>query len=58
MWNIYAGVQPDQQIEIFHIVAAVLHLGNVNIQASGRGGERSYIDVWRISQIVKYTTAH
>uniref|UniRef100_A0A673JKY2 Methyl-CpG binding domain protein 3b n=1 Tax=Sinocyclocheilus rhinocerous TaxID=307959 RepID=A0A673JKY2_9TELE len=39
------GVQPDQQMEIFHILAAILHLGNVNIQASGRGGDRSYIDV-------------
>ncbi|XP_056614030.1 unconventional myosin-Vb isoform X2 [Triplophysa dalaica] len=38
------GVQPDQQMEIFHVMAAILHLGNVNIQASGRGGERSYVD--------------
>ncbi|KAM3875664.1 unconventional myosin-Va [Diretmus argenteus] len=38
------GVQPDQQMELFRILAAVLHLGNVNIQASGRGGDRSYID--------------
>ncbi|TRY62309.1 hypothetical protein DNTS_025855 [Danionella cerebrum] len=38
------GVQPDQQMEIFRILAAILHLGNVNIQASGRGGDRSYID--------------
>ncbi|XP_055073838.2 unconventional myosin-Va [Misgurnus anguillicaudatus] len=38
------GVQTDQQMEIFHILAAILHLGNVNIQASGRGGDRSYID--------------
>ncbi|XP_072517322.1 unconventional myosin-Va [Salminus brasiliensis] len=37
------GVQPDQQMELFQILAAVLHLGNVNIQASGRGGDRSYI---------------
>ena len=39
------GVPPDQQMELFRILAAVLHLGNVNIQASGRGGDRSYIDV-------------
>uniref|UniRef100_A0A8C1QKS2 Methyl-CpG binding domain protein 3b n=1 Tax=Cyprinus carpio TaxID=7962 RepID=A0A8C1QKS2_CYPCA len=39
------GVQPDQQMEIFRILAAILHLGNINIQASGRGGDRSYIDV-------------
>lgn len=45
LWFILAGVQPDQQMEIFHILAAILHLGNVNIQASGRGGDRSYIDV-------------
>uniref|UniRef100_A0A667X6H3 Methyl-CpG binding domain protein 3b n=1 Tax=Myripristis murdjan TaxID=586833 RepID=A0A667X6H3_9TELE len=38
------GVQPDQQMELFRILAAVLHLGNVNIQASGRAGDRSYID--------------
>ncbi|XP_039550928.1 unconventional myosin-Vb isoform X2 [Pimephales promelas] len=38
------GVQPDQQMEIFRILAAILHLGNVNIQASGRGGDRSYIN--------------
>ncbi|XP_076135384.1 unconventional myosin-Vb [Alosa pseudoharengus] len=38
------GVQSDQQMELFRILAAVLHLGNINIQASGRGGDRSYID--------------
>uniref|UniRef100_A0A8C4ES92 Methyl-CpG binding domain protein 3b n=1 Tax=Dicentrarchus labrax TaxID=13489 RepID=A0A8C4ES92_DICLA len=30
------GVQPDQQMELFRILAAVLHLGNVNIQADDR----------------------
>ncbi|XP_074523735.1 unconventional myosin-Va [Halichoeres trimaculatus] len=38
------GVQPDQQMELFRILSAVLHLGNVNIQASGRSADRSYID--------------
>ncbi|KAL6107737.1 uncharacterized protein ACO6RY_18448 [Pungitius sinensis] len=38
------GVQPDQQMELFRILSAVLHLGNVDIQASGRTSERSYID--------------
>ncbi|XP_028855476.1 unconventional myosin-Vb [Denticeps clupeoides] len=38
------GVQSDQQMELYQILAAVLHLGNVKIQASGRGGDRSYID--------------
>uniref|UniRef100_A0A8C9YPD7 Methyl-CpG binding domain protein 3b n=1 Tax=Sander lucioperca TaxID=283035 RepID=A0A8C9YPD7_SANLU len=38
-------VQPDQQMELFRILSAVLHLGNVNIQASGRSSDRSYIDV-------------
>ncbi|XP_053369794.1 unconventional myosin-Vb [Clarias gariepinus] len=38
------GVPPDQQMEVFRILAALLHLGNVNIHASGRGGERSYIN--------------
>ncbi|XP_063058130.1 unconventional myosin-Va [Engraulis encrasicolus] len=38
------GVQSDTQMELFRILAAILHLGNVHIQASGRGGERSYID--------------
>ncbi|TSK53659.1 Unconventional myosin-Va [Bagarius yarrelli] len=37
------GFPPDQQMEFFQILAAVLHLGNINIQASGRG-ERSYIN--------------
>ncbi|KAG7488039.1 hypothetical protein MATL_G00029750 [Megalops atlanticus] len=39
------GVRSDQQMELFQILAAILHLGNINIQASGRGGDRSYIDV-------------
>uniref|UniRef100_A0A665WSK2 Methyl-CpG binding domain protein 3b n=1 Tax=Echeneis naucrates TaxID=173247 RepID=A0A665WSK2_ECHNA len=30
------GVQPDQQMELFRILSAVLHLGNVNIQADDR----------------------
>ncbi|XP_056270474.1 unconventional myosin-Vb [Pseudoliparis swirei] len=38
------GVRPDQQMEIFTILSAVLHLGNINIQASGRNSDRSYID--------------
>ncbi|KAM9848388.1 unconventional myosin-Va [Aulostomus maculatus] len=38
------GVQPDQQMELFRILAAVLHLGNVHIQASGRSSDRSFID--------------
>lgn len=40
-----AGVPPDQQMELFRILSAILHLGNVNIQASGRSSDRSYIDV-------------
>ncbi|XP_061635923.1 unconventional myosin-Vb [Phyllopteryx taeniolatus] len=38
------GVLPDQQMELFRILAAVLHLGNVKIQGSGRTSDRSYID--------------
>ncbi|XP_068447209.1 unconventional myosin-Va [Clinocottus analis] len=38
------GVQPDQQMELFRILSAVLYLGNVHIQASGRNSDRSYID--------------
>ncbi|XP_015827032.3 unconventional myosin-Va isoform X1 [Nothobranchius furzeri] len=38
------GVQPDQQMELFRILSSILHLGNVNIQASGRSSDRSYID--------------
>ncbi|XP_056234565.1 unconventional myosin-Vb [Seriola aureovittata] len=38
------GVQLDQQMELFRILSAVLHLGNVNIQASGRSSDRGYID--------------
>ncbi|KAM7410167.1 hypothetical protein PAMA_001558 [Pampus argenteus] len=41
---IILGVQPDQQMELFRILSAVLHLGNVNIQVSGRSSDRSYID--------------
>ncbi|MFT7798757.1 unconventional myosin-Vb-like [Arapaima gigas] len=39
------GVHTDQQMELFQILAAILHLGNVRIQASGKSGDRSYIDV-------------
>ncbi|KAF7702988.1 unconventional myosin-Vb isoform X2 [Silurus meridionalis] len=39
------GISPDQQMELFRILAGVLHLGNVHIQAIGRGGERSYISI-------------
>ncbi|XP_040896238.1 unconventional myosin-Vb [Toxotes jaculatrix] len=38
------GVQPDQQMELFRILSAILYLGNVNIQATGRSSDRSYID--------------
>ncbi|TWW57764.1 Unconventional myosin-Vb [Takifugu flavidus] len=38
------GVQPDQQMELFRILAAILHLGNITIHASGRTSERSSID--------------
>uniref|UniRef100_A0A7N6C0R4 Methyl-CpG binding domain protein 3b n=1 Tax=Anabas testudineus TaxID=64144 RepID=A0A7N6C0R4_ANATE len=36
------GVQPDQQMELFRILSAILHLGNVNIQASGRMHSSSF----------------
>ncbi|CAG01352.1 unnamed protein product, partial [Tetraodon nigroviridis] len=39
------GVQPEQQMEIFRILAAILHLGNITIHASGRSSERSSVDV-------------
>ncbi|KAM9796921.1 unconventional myosin-Va [Syngnathus typhle] len=38
------GILPDQQIELFRILAAVLHLGNVKISGTGRTSDRSYID--------------
>nr|XP_061790615.1 unconventional myosin-Vb [Nerophis lumbriciformis] len=38
------GMLPNQQMELFRILAAVLHLGNVMIQGSGRSSDRSYID--------------
>lgn len=38
------GVQSDQQLELFRIMSSILHLGNVNIQASGRSSDGSYID--------------
>ncbi|MBN3323059.1 MYO5B protein, partial [Atractosteus spatula] len=39
------GVQADQQMELFRILAALLHLGNIEIRASSRDGERSSINV-------------
>ncbi|CAG5864870.1 unnamed protein product [Menidia menidia] len=52
------GVPPDQQMELFRILSAVLHLGNVNIRASGRSSERSYIDADdpSLAMLVKPTT--
>uniref|UniRef100_A0A7N8XZJ9 Methyl-CpG binding domain protein 3b n=1 Tax=Mastacembelus armatus TaxID=205130 RepID=A0A7N8XZJ9_9TELE len=45
VWSIISTLHvPDQQMELFRILSAVLHLGNVNIQASGRNSDRSYID--------------
>ncbi|XP_023699451.2 unconventional myosin-Vb isoform X1 [Paramormyrops kingsleyae] len=38
------GIRSDQQMEVFRILSAVLHLGNISIQASGRGGDRSYVN--------------
>ncbi|XP_069042124.1 unconventional myosin-Vb [Lepisosteus oculatus] len=38
------GVQADQQMELFRILAALLHLGNIEIRASSRDGERSSIN--------------
>uniref|UniRef100_A0A3Q3IZC7 Myosin motor domain-containing protein n=1 Tax=Monopterus albus TaxID=43700 RepID=A0A3Q3IZC7_MONAL len=35
------GMQPDQQMELFRILSAILHLGNVNIQA--RSTHESFI---------------
>ncbi|XP_029938954.1 unconventional myosin-Va [Salarias fasciatus] len=43
------GVKADQQLELFRIISAILHLGNVNIQASGRSSDKSYIDAEDIS---------
>uniref|UniRef100_A0AAV2L0J9 Unconventional myosin-Vb-like n=1 Tax=Knipowitschia caucasica TaxID=637954 RepID=A0AAV2L0J9_KNICA len=39
-----AGVKAEQQMELFRILAAILHLGNVSIRSSGRNSDRSYID--------------
>ncbi|XP_048832593.1 unconventional myosin-Vb isoform X2 [Brienomyrus brachyistius] len=38
------GIRSDQQMELFRILSAILHLGNISIQASGRGADRSYIN--------------
>ncbi|XP_041085865.1 unconventional myosin-Vb isoform X2 [Polyodon spathula] len=38
------GVRPGLQMELFRILAAILHLGNVKIQSSGRDGERSSVN--------------
>lgn len=45
-------MQPDQQMEIFRILAAILHLGNVAIHASGRSSERSFVDVREVSRFL------
>lgn len=47
-----AGVQPEQQMEIFRILAAILHLGNVSIHASGRGSDRSSVDVREVPRFL------
>lgn len=39
-------------MELFRILAAILHLGNVNIQASGRSSERSSVYVRNVSSII------
>uniref|UniRef100_A0A7N8X9B5 Methyl-CpG binding domain protein 3b n=1 Tax=Mastacembelus armatus TaxID=205130 RepID=A0A7N8X9B5_9TELE len=41
VWSIISTLHV---MELFRILSAVLHLGNVNIQASGRNSDRSYID--------------
>ncbi|XP_019752544.1 unconventional myosin-Va isoform X1 [Hippocampus comes] len=46
------GVLPDQQMELFRILAAVLHLGNVKISGSGRTSDRSYIDADDVSMAI------
>ncbi|KAK1156948.1 unconventional myosin-Vb-like [Acipenser oxyrinchus oxyrinchus] len=38
------GVRPGLQMELFRILAAILHLGNVRIQSSGRDGERCSVN--------------
>ncbi|XP_066551271.1 unconventional myosin-Va [Amia ocellicauda] len=43
------GVRGDQQMELFRILAAILHLGNVEIRASGRDSERSSINADDVS---------
>lgn len=50
---IIAGLQSDQQMELFRILAALLHLGNVNIQAHGRSSERSSIDVRNVAFLME-----
>lgn len=42
--SLHPGIRSDQQMELFRILSAVLHLGNIGIQASGRGGDRSYVN--------------
>lgn len=37
-------------MEIFRILAAILHLGNVSVHASGRSSERSSVDVREVSR--------
>ncbi|MGH0177060.1 UNVERIFIED_CONTAM: hypothetical protein FKN15_074205 [Acipenser sinensis] len=38
------GVRPGLQMELFRILAAILHLGDVRIQSSGRDGERCSVN--------------
>ncbi|XP_051894260.1 unconventional myosin-Va-like [Pristis pectinata] len=38
------GFSESLQMEIFQIIASILHLGNINFQSNDRDGERSFIN--------------
>lgn len=45
MWNFFSGFKEDFQMDVFKVLAAILHLGNVQIMAVGN--ERSSVSVRR-----------
>ncbi|XP_072340030.1 unconventional myosin-Vb-like [Scyliorhinus torazame] len=38
------GISDSYQVEIFQIIASVLHLGNINFQSNYRDGENSFVN--------------
>ncbi|XP_072450167.1 unconventional myosin-Vb-like [Chiloscyllium punctatum] len=39
------GICESHQVEIFQIIASILHLGNINFQSNDRDGENSFVNL-------------